>query len=451
MSITSTRKRPHPPRTTARRPAAPSRSRQTPAPKQKKAPASPPPAAGADSEAPTGRIWDSPTTSYYLLVSATILLLALGLVMVLSASTVYSLRDTGGRTPLSGFFSQAKYALMAIPVAVVIAHLPLKWLKALVWPAMLGSLGLLGLGLIPAFRVAAGGNEAWIVIAGQSLQPGEIAKLGLALWLGLMLGNKQHQLDKVSHVVFPAGVGILLVLAGVLHTKDLGTALIYFILVAGAMWVAGVPAMMFAVTGMVAVAVVTAFTITSGNRMTRILQFLGKGEHDPLGLDLQPVRALQGLGTGGWSGVGLGASRAKWLYLPEAHNDYIFAIIGEELGLLGTLVVLALFLALAVGMTRVVKRHPDPFVKIATGGIGAWILGQAAINIGVTINLLPVIGVPLPLISAGGSSLITTLFALAFVIAFARSEPGCAEALASRRFRFRRSLAVLAPGRGRGR
>src|SRR5699024_3079692 len=160
---------------------------------------------------------------------------------------------------------------------------------------------------------------------------------------------------------------------------------------------------------------------------------------------------LQGLGTGGWSGVGLGASRAKWLYLPEAHNDYIFAIIGEELGLLGTLVVLALFLALAVGMTRVVKRHPDPFVKIATGGIGAWILGQAAINIGVTINLLPVIGVPLPLISAGGSSLITTLFALAFVIAFARSEPGCAEALASRRFRFRRSLAVLAPGRGRGR
>src|SRR5699024_10474428 len=178
------RKRPHPPRTTARRPAAPSRSRQTPAPKQKKAPASPPPAAGADSEAPTGRIWDSPTTSYYLLVSATILLLALGLVMVLSATTVYSLRDTGGRTALSGFFSQAKYALMAIPVAVVIAHLPLKWLKALVWPAMLGSLGLLGLGLIPAFRVAAGGNEAWIVIAGQSLQPGEIAKLGLALWLG---------------------------------------------------------------------------------------------------------------------------------------------------------------------------------------------------------------------------------------------------------------------------
>ncbi len=407
-------------------------------------------AAGATERSTTGRIWEAPTTSYYLLVSATILLLSLGLVMVLSASTVYSLRDTGGQSTLSWFANQAKFALMAIPVAVVIAHLPLKWLKRLVWPAMLGSLGLLILGLIPAFRVAAGGNEAWIYIAGQSLQPGEIAKLGLALWLGLVLGRKQQKLDQLSHVIFPAGVGILLVLAGVLHTKDLGTALIYFMLIAGALWVAGIPAMMLSVAGMIGAGVVTAFIVTSGNRMTRIMQYLGRGEADPLGLDMQPMRALQGLGTGGWSGVGLGASRAKWLYLPEAHNDYIFAIIGEELGLLGSLVVLALFLALAVGMTRVIKRHPDPFVKIATGGIGAWILGQAIVNIGVTIKLFPVVGVPLPLISSGGSSLITTLFALAFVIAFARTEPGCAEALESKKFQFRRSLAVLAPGRVRG-
>lgn len=398
----------------------------------------------------TPRVWDSPTTSYYLLVGATVLLLALGLVMVLSASTVYSLRETGGKSTTSWFTSQARYALMAIPVAIVIAHLPLRWLRALVWPAMLGSLGLLVLGMLPQFRVAAGGNEAWVVIAGQSMQPGEIAKLGLALWLGLMLAQKQHQLNKFRHVMFPAGVGVLLVLAGVLHTKDLGTALIYFMLIAGALWVAGVPTIMFALAGMIGAGVVTAFVVTSPNRMIRIAQFLGLREADPLGLELQPMRALQGFGTGGLSGVGLGASREKWLYLPEPHNDYIFAIIGEELGLLGSLVVLALFLALTVGMTRVVKRHPDPFVKIATGGIGAWILGQAIINIGVAIKVFPVVGVPLPLISAGGSSLITTLFALAFVIGFARSEPGCQEALAARRFRFRESLAVLAPGRGRG-
>ncbi|HLS02137.1 MAG TPA: FtsW/RodA/SpoVE family cell cycle protein, partial [Beutenbergiaceae bacterium] len=366
------------------------------------------------------------------------------------ASTVYSLRETGGKSTTSWFTSQARYALMAIPVAIVIAHLPLRWLRALVWPAMLGSLGLLVLGMLPQFRVAAGGNEAWVVIAGQSMQPGEIAKLGLALWLGLMLAQKQHQLNKLRHVMFPAGVGVLLVLAGVLHTKDLGTALIYFMLIAGALWVAGVPTIMFALAGMIGAGVVTAFVVTSPNRIIRIAQFLGLREADPLGLELQPMRALQGFGTGGLSGVGLGASREKWLYLPEPHNDYIFAIIGEELGLLGSLVVLALFLALTVGMTRVVKRHPDPFVKIATGGIGAWILGQAIINIGVAIKVFPVVGVPLPLISAGGSSLITTLFALAFVIGFARSEPGCQEALAARRFRFRESLAVLAPGRGRG-
>lgn len=396
-------------------------------------------------------MWDAPTTSYYLLITATVLLLALGLVMVLSASTVYSLRDTGGESPLTWFLSQARFALMAIPAAIVISQLPVRWLRRLAWPGMIVSLGLLGLGMIPAFRVSAGGNEAWITIAGQSMQPGEFAKLGLALWLGLVLGNKQRLLDQPSHVIFPAGVGAALVLGGVLHTKDLGTALIFFILIAAALWVAGVPAMMLSLAGMAAVAVVSAFVVTSGNRMNRIGHFLGFGEDDPQGLGLQPLRALQGLGTGGWSGVGLGASRAKWLYLPEAHNDYIFAIIGEELGLLGTLVVLALFLALAVGMTRVVKRHPDPFVKISTGAIGAWILGQAVINIGVTIKLLPVVGVPLPLISAGGSSLVTTLVALAFVIAFARSEPGCAEALAARKFNFRRSLAVLAPGRTRGR
>ena len=405
----------------------------------------------SDSSQKPSRIWDAPTTSYYLLLGATALLLALGLVMVLSASTVYSLRDTGGKSTMSWFASQAKYALMAIPVALVIAHLPLRWLRALVWPAMLASLGVLVIGMLPQFRVEAGGNEAWVVIAGQSFQPGEIAKLGLALWLGLMLAQKQHQLDQLRHVLFPAGVGVVLVLAGVLHTKDLGTALLYFLLIAGAFWVAGVPTIMFAVAGMVGAGVVTAFVVTSPNRMIRIMQFLGMREEDPLGLELQPMRALQGLGTGGISGVGLGASREKWLYLPEAHNDYIFAIIGEELGLLGTLVVLVLFLALAVGMTRVVKRHPDPFVKIATGGIGAWILGQAIINIGVTIKVFPVVGVPLPLISAGGSSLITTLFALAFVIGFARSEPGCQEALAMRHQRFRRSLSVLSPGRGRER
>ncbi len=452
-----TRRKPPAPRSGAARPPAAAPARPA-ALKVSKRAAKPSPKPAPKTAAPTtttkrptpGGIWDSPTTSYYLITGVTVLLIALGLVMVLSASTVYSLRETGGQSTMSWFTNQAKFALLAIPGAVAVAYLPLRVLKVLAWPAMLGSLGLLGLGLMPQFRVEAGGNEAWIYIAGQSLQPGEFAKLGLALWLGLVLGSKQDKLDKLRHLIFPAGVGIALVIAGVLHTKDFGTALIFFILVGGALWIAGVPLIMFLVAAMGAAGLGAFFVMSSDNRLARVAQFLGKGTPDPLGLDFQPTRALQGLGTGGWSGVGLGSSRVKWLYLPEAHNDYIFAIIGEELGLAGSLVVLGLFLALAYGMLRVIRRHPDPFVKIATAGIGAWIIGQALVNIAVTLKLFPVLGVPLPLISAGGSSLISTILALGFVIGFARTEPGCREALQSRNFRFRPSVAVLAPRQSRG-
>ena len=177
------------------------------------------------------------------------------------------------------------------------------------------------------------------------------------------------------------------------------------------------------------------------------MSFLGLAEADPSGAGFQTRHGLWGLGTGGLSGVGLGASREKWSYLPEAHNDFIFAIIGEELGLLGTLLVLALFGGLALGMFRIVRRHTDPFVQIATAAVATWILAQALVNIGVVIGLLPVIGVPLPLVSAGGSAMISTLIAIGVLLAFARSEPGAAQALATRRGVVRRSLAVV--GRGR--
>jgi cell division protein FtsW len=157
----------------------------------------------------------------------------------------------------------------------------------------------------------------------------------------------------------------------------------------------------------------------------------------------QTLHGLWGLATGGWWGIGLGASREKWSYLPAAHNDYIFAIIGEELGLVGTLLVLGLFALLGLAMSRIIRRHPDPFVGVTTAAISVWIVGQALINIGVVIGLAPVIGVPLPLVSAGGSALIMTMAAIGVLISFARQEPGAAEALAARPGVVRRSLAVL--------
>jgi cell division protein FtsW len=181
--------------------------------------------------------------------------------------------------------------------------------------------------------------------------------------------------------------------------------------------------------------------------MNRIHSWIGGGCTDPNGACWQTIHGQYALADGGWWGVGLGASREKWQWLPEAHNDFIFAIIGEELGLPGTLVVIGLFAVIAVACYRLVLRSDDFFTRVATAGVMVWILGQAVINIGAVIGLLPVIGVPLPLVSSGGSALVTTLFALGMLVSFARNEPGCREALAARPGVVRRSLAVVPLGR----
>ncbi|HLS13435.1 MAG TPA: putative peptidoglycan glycosyltransferase FtsW [Beutenbergiaceae bacterium] len=394
------------------------------------------------------RAWGSPVTSYYLIGGSTLLLLLLGLMMVLSSSSVRSLQESG--SPFGAFLNQTRFALVALPVAVVISRIPPHWFRRLAWPGMFIAAAMQALVFVPGLRAAAGGNAGWVVIGGQNLQPAEFGKLGLALWLGAVLGAKGPLLRRWTHVLFPAVFVAVGFLAMLLYTHDVGTALVLILLIAGALWVAGVPMAMFTVAGTGVTAAVAYLVVSSDNRRERIAMLFGGGDSDPLGMGLQPRRALQGLGTGGVSGVGLGESREKWLWLPEAHNDYIFAIIGEELGLLGTLLVLALFTALAIGFTRVIRNHPDRFVKITTAAIGAWILSQALINIGVVIGIFPVIGLPLPLVSAGGSALVTTMAALGIVLAFARHEPGAQEALAARRSSMRNSLSVVAPRR-RGR
>ena len=189
---------------------------------------------------------------------------------------------------------------------------------------------------------------------------------------------------------------------------------------------------------------VAAMVLTSGNRMSRITNWLSPAcQSDPDGYCGQSVHGMYALADGGWWGVGLGASKEKWAWLSEAHNDFIFAIIGEELGLPGTLLILVLFGVLAWACYRLVSRTQDRYVRIASAGIMAWLLGQAIINIGAVIGLFPVVGVPLPLVSAGGSSLVTTLFALGILLSFARNEPGCRALLDARPSMIKRSLAVL--------
>ena len=384
--------------------------------------------------------WDSAVTSYYLIAGATALLVAIGLVMVLSSSSIDSLSLTEGASPYAIFLNQARFALIGLPLAWLASRLPVRFYKRVAW-LFLGFAMFLQL-LVPFFGKEVNGNKNWLPLGGFAFQPSELLKLALALWLALVLARKRALLAQWAHVLVPgvavAGLGVGLVLVG----RDLGTAIIMLLLVAGALFVAGVPLRMFAVGAVVGVIGVIQLAQANDSRVNRIAAFFDP-ECDVLDECLQTTRGMYGLASGGLTGLGLGESREKWSYLPEAHNDFIFAILGEELGLLGTLLVLALFGVLAIAMSRIVRRHEDPFVQVATAGIGAWVLGQALVNIAVVIGMLPVVGVPLPLVSAGGSALITTMVALGVVLSFARQEPGAAEALAARPGVVRRSLAVV--------
>jgi len=383
--------------------------------------------------------WNSAVTSYYLLTGATAILLVLGLVMVLSSSSVESLAND--RSPYAEFAKQAQFALMGLPLLWVASRLPLRFYKAIAWPslAVAGGLQLL---VLTGLGHAVNGNRNWLPIGPVMVQPSEIGKVALALWLGAVLARKQPLLRQWKHALIPVVPGAGLLIGLVLLGHDLGTALVLIVLVAGAMYIAGVPTRIFVVSAVIAGIGVALLARGNDTRMVKIGSWLG-ASCDPQGVCYQSVHGTFALASGGWWGLGLGASREKWSYLPEAHNDFIFAIIGEELGLVGTLLVLFLFAVLALAMSRVIRRHPDPFVKIATAAIAFWVIGQALVNIAVVIGLAPVTGVPLPLVSAGGSALIMTMIALGIVISFARSEPDAAAALAARPNVLRRSLAVI--------
>ena len=389
---------------------------------------------------------ESPVTTYYLLLSATAMLVIIGLAMVLSASSVTSYKDTNSSYTI--FLNQLQFAVAGVIAALVASRLPLKIWKRISVPLLMAALVLQTLVFVPGLGVSVNGNRNWIHIAGQQVQPSEFAKVALVLFGATVLTKKRRLLGRFTHVavplVFPAG-GLLLLL--VLGGGDLGTALVLLAIVGGMLFVAGVPARMFLVAGAGAAALAATMALTSANRMGRIHTWLA-GCTDPTKC-FQTIHGRYALADGGWWGLGLGASREKWSWLPAAHNDFIFAIIGEELGLPGTLAIIALFGLLAFACYRLVLRSNDFFVRVATAGVMVWILTQALINIGGVIGLLPVIGVPLPLVSSGGSALVATLFALGMLVSFARNEPGCRAALAARPGVVRRSLAVLPTRRGR--
>jgi cell division protein FtsW len=398
--------------------------------------------AAADPDQPAGTpFFDRPLTSLHLVLVSTGLLLGLGLVMVLSASMVESFRERGSAYAV--FANQATFVVLGLPAFWLGVRLSPRSYRRLAYPALVVGLVLLVAVLLPGVGSHYQGAQRWLDIGPVQMQPAELAKPALALWGADLLVRKQRLLDRARHLVMPLVPVAALMAALVVLEPDLGTSLCFAMVLFGLLWTVGAPARIFGALVVMAMSAVAALAVAKPYRFARVMHFLDPGA-DPTGVGYQPLLGLDSLASGGWFGVGLGQGRAKWVGLPEGHTDYIFAVIGEELGLVGGLLVLMLYATLAYAGLRVARRTADPFARLAAAGVTVWIIGQAVVNMGYVSGLLPVTGVPLPLISAGGTSLLVTLFALGMLGSFARHEPAAVAQLA-RRGRVARLLWLPAP------
>src|SRR3984885_14895507 len=356
---------------------------------------------------------DRPLTSYYLILGATALLLCLGLMMVLATASVNDL--SAGESPYHDFEWQVAGIAVGLPIMWLMARSSPRVFRAMAYPLLAVSIIGLGLTLIPGVAVKHNDGARWIAIAPITFQPSELAKLALAVWGADLLARKEKlgMLVDWRHLLVPlmpgAGVLAILVMAG----DDLGTtSLLLLILMA---------------------LVLVLLIVARGYGAARITDFLNpQNNTNPVGTNQQPIQGKLALGSGGLFGVGLGASKEQWGWLPESSSDFIFAIIGEELGLVGTLCVTALYGGLAWAGLRVARRAPDTFSRLAAAAITAWIVMQAVVNIGAVIGVFPITGVPLPLVSQGLSSVLVTMVGLGMLMSFARREPGASQALAAR-------------------
>jgi len=392
----------------------------------------------ADIRASLRMLFTRPLTPYYLVLGATVLLTALGLVMVMSASSVIAYVEDGSSFAIAQ--KQAMWLVLGLPLLFLASRAPVRTMRVLALPALAVVVVLLVLVLVPGIGISVNGNQNWIAIGSTiRIQPSEAAKLVLVVWGADLLTRKQRLLVQWKHLLVPflpvSGLVIALVLLG----GDLGTALILMAIVGGLLFLVGAPARLFVLLAGLVGLVVAYMTLDRQARMSRLQDWLHPF-NDYQGGGWQAVHGIWALGSGGWWGGGLGASREKWPgALPEAHTDFILAVIGEELGLVGSVTVLLLFATLILGAIRIALLTRDPFVRLAAGGIVVWLSFQTVVNVGAVVGLLPITGVPLPLVSYGGSALLPTLVALGMLLSFARDLPGARSALRARRRWWRRS------------
>lgn len=359
-------------------------------------------------------LWDVPV----MLLVTTLGLAIFGCIMVLSASSVTMISQ--GQSPFSQVSSQIMFLVLGVLAMAGITRIPVGvYHKKFVVYAMLATALVMQLAVV-VVGVEVNGNRNWLKLGPVQIQPSEFSKLAIIMWLAWVYSRHGDISRSIWRTLFPSiyGVGALVLL--IMLGGDMGTAMVYGFIFVGMMWLAGASRSSLLKIGGAFAALALVGVLSSANRVARIFGVWGSCTNANCD---QANSGEVALTTGGFLGVGLGQSRQKYNYLAEAHNDYIFAIIGEELGLLGTLAVLLLYVGLVYCAVRIMLRTTDPLVRLATGGIMIWLTSQAIINMGMVSRLLPVIGVPLPFVSYGGSSLLSSLFAAGLLLAFARQTP----------------------------
>jgi len=379
------------------------------------------------------KIFARPELPFYLILWSTVFLAALGLTMVLSASTVTSLQENGNSYSI--FIRQFFFLIIGTAAAYWAYKVRgTVWLRIARISLTVSILTLL-LPFVSFLGKDVKGNRNWIEFWGFTLQPSEFAKLGLILWCAYQLKNIDLNRDgnKSLLVLLPA---IAVISSIILLQKDLGTALLILLIFIGVLFIAGAPLKLFLSVFVVGIVIGSAFVFSSAYRMDRFAALFDPFDERYYKFSgWQPAHSIMGLASGGLWGSGLGASKQKWANLAEAHTDFIFSVIGEELGLLGSLLVLGLYSALIYAIVRVALKTKDNFSRYATAAIACWFIAQVAINIGSATSLIPVIGVTLPFISYGGSSLLANLLAVGFVLGVARRTPEIAYGIKANQIR----------------
>ena len=362
---------------------------------------------------------EHPMVHYQILLGATGFLLALGIVMVASASSVFSYQQNNGN---SWALATRQLIFAAIGVFLMMAVSKMHVDSIRRWaPLFMAVVGVLLVAVL-VIGTAVHGQKNWIDFGGPfRIQPSEFAKLAIIMWGADILDRKYHLLEQRNHLLIPVLPVCVTVLLLVVLQGDLGTAMVMMPITASLLYFVGAPRKWFLIMGAAGLAAIAALSIAAPYRMARFTSWLDPYA-DAQGTGFQVIHGQQALGSGGWWGVGLGGSREKWGTLPEAHTDFIYAVLGEELGIIGTIMVLVIFTAIAIVGLRIARGTNEAFIQIASLGIVAWIVTQALVNIGAVLGILPITGVPLPLVSYGGSSLIPTLLAMGILMAFAKHE-----------------------------